>query len=76
MAASISIFQPQIPIFTGKNYDFWEIKRKTLFCSQDVWDLVENGFAKPPYQTTFQALTQGEKDQRKDNKKRMQKLYF
>jgi hypothetical protein len=42
--ATGSILQPQIPIFNGKNYDYWSIRMKTLFCSQDVWDLVENGF--------------------------------
>lgn len=33
-----------IPIFTGKKYDFWSIKMKTFFCSQDLWDIVEEGF--------------------------------
>lgn len=42
--ATRSILQPQIPIFNGKNYDYWSIRMKTLFSSQDVWDLVENGF--------------------------------
>ena len=32
------------PIFTGENYDFWSIKMKTFFCSQDLWDVIEDGF--------------------------------
>ena len=47
------------PLFEGENYDFWCVKMKTLFMSQDVWDLVENGFDEPPV----------EKDQLKELKK-------
>lgn len=57
MASSNSLTQSQIMSFTGKNYDFWSIKMKTLFCSQDVWDLVENGFVEPQDHATFVALT-------------------
>lgn len=38
------ISQPKIPTFNDKNYDYWSIKMKTLFHSQDVLDLVECGF--------------------------------
>ncbi|XP_074265187.1 uncharacterized protein LOC141587611 [Silene latifolia] len=34
----------QLPIFKGVNYQFWELKMKTLFRSQELWELVENGF--------------------------------
>lgn len=36
--------QPLIPIFSGEKYEFWSIKMKILFKSQDLWDLVEDGF--------------------------------
>ncbi|XP_015060545.1 uncharacterized protein LOC107006531 [Solanum pennellii] len=36
--------QPLMPIFTGEKYEFWSIKIKTLFKSQGVWELVEEGF--------------------------------
>ncbi|XP_009777772.1 uncharacterized protein [Nicotiana sylvestris] len=36
--------QSLIPIFTGEKYEFWSIKMKTLFKSQGVWELVEEGF--------------------------------
>ena len=55
-----------IPLFEGENYDFWCMKMKTLFMSQDVWDLVENGFDEPENVIT---LTQLEKDQLKELKK-------
>ena len=44
---AISSFQPLIPIFNGEKYEFWSIKMKTLFKSQDLWDLVENGYSEP-----------------------------
>jgi transposase InsO family protein len=74
--ASGSSLQPQIPIFNGKNYDYWSIKMKTLFCSQDVWDLVENGFPEPADQQAYQALSQAEKDLLKENKKKDSKALF
>lgn len=42
--SSTSLNNPQIPHFNGKNYDYWSITMKALFLSQDIWDLVENGF--------------------------------
>ena len=45
--SSLSISQPTIPILNGESYQFWSTKTKTLFKSQDLWDLVENGFANP-----------------------------
>ena len=36
--------QPFLPIFSGEKYEFWNIKMKTLFMSQDLWDLVSDGF--------------------------------
>ena len=44
---SVSISQPSIPIFKSECYEVWSIKMKTLFMSQDLWDLVENGYADP-----------------------------
>ena len=56
--SSSNITQPQIPQFNGKNYEYWSIKMKTLFCSQELWDLVENGFTEPPDQVPYNALSQ------------------
>lgn len=36
--------QPLIPVFNGEKYEFWSIKMKTLFRSQELWDIVEDGF--------------------------------
>ncbi|CAL8084875.1 unnamed protein product [Prunus armeniaca] len=35
------------PIFNGENFDFWQIKMKTIFRSNDLWDIVENGYKTP-----------------------------
>ena len=73
MASASSIAQPQIPIFSGKNYEFWAIKMKTLFCSQGIWDLIEKGFNKPQDES---ALTKDEMDKLQDNKKKDAKALF
>ena len=31
-------------IFNGDNFDFWQIKMKTIFRSHELWDLVVNGY--------------------------------
>ncbi|XXG60383.1 hypothetical protein AAC387_Pa04g2305 [Persea americana] len=35
---------PQLPIFKGVNYQFWSLKLSTLFRSQELRSLVEDGF--------------------------------
>ncbi|KAA3475373.1 UBN2 domain-containing protein [Gossypium australe] len=41
---TVSVSQPVILVFNGDNYEFWSIKMKTLFKSQELWDLVENRY--------------------------------
>lgn len=45
-----SVASSQLPIFKGINYQFWSLKMKTLFKSQELWGLVDEGFedAQPP----------------------------
>ena len=40
----MSIGNAQLPQFNGKNYDDWEITMRAMFSSQDLWELVEDGF--------------------------------
>jgi len=47
MAANSNSNSQHLPIFKGMNYHFWSLKMKTLFKSQELWDLVESGFADP-----------------------------
>ena len=71
-----SVSQLQIPQFDGKNYEYWSIKIKTLFCLQELWDLVEKGFTEPPNQATYNALSQAQNDLLKENKKKDAKALF
>lgn len=43
----VNMSQAAIPVFKGESYEFWSIKMKTLFKSQELWDLVENGYPDP-----------------------------
>ena len=43
---------------------------KALFSSQDIWDLVENGFQEAADATTYNALSQAEMDLLRDNRKK------
>ena len=71
-----NIFQPSfmtIPIFNGENYDFWSIKMKTFFCSQDLWDIVDEGFTIPEDTSTLNA---NQKKELKENKQKDSKALF
>eukprot|EP00253_Pinus_taeda_P016759 PITA_16759 len=74
--SSTSLTNLQIPQFNGKNYDYWAITMKALFSSQDILDLVENGFQEPAAATTYNALSQVERDLLRDNKKNDSKAPF
>ncbi|KAL4325828.1 hypothetical protein GQ457_11G029810 [Hibiscus cannabinus] len=41
----VNISQPTIPVFQSNNYSVWSTKMKTLFISQDLWELVEKGYS-------------------------------
>lgn len=66
----------QLPLFDGKNYDYWAITMKALFASQDLWEIVEDGFEQPADENEFNNLTQGEKDLLKSHKKKDSKALF
>jgi len=44
---TFSYISSMVPIFEGEAYEFWSIQMKTLYISQDLWDLVENGYKIP-----------------------------
>ena len=52
----------QTPIFTGKNYKYQSLTMKALLRGQDVWDIVQNGYAEPTDQTSYNNLSQAKKD--------------
>ncbi|GKB63153.1 retrovirus-related pol polyprotein from transposon TNT 1-94 [Tanacetum coccineum] len=63
-----TLSQALIPIFKGKKYHLWSIKMSTLFKSQELWELVENGFPDPKPAEPDQAL--------RDNRKKDAKALF
>eukprot|EP00253_Pinus_taeda_P029539 PITA_29539 len=69
-STGMGMFNTQLPQFNGKNYDYWAITMKALFASQDLWEIVEDGFDEPADETEFNRLTQGERDLLKSNRKK------
>lgn len=49
---------------------------KTLFLSQDIWDLAENGFQEPADAAAYIALSQVERDLLRDNRKKDSRSLF
>ena len=45
MASTSGSLQP--PRFIGKNYEYWYLTMKDLFKGQDVWEIVQHGYAEP-----------------------------
>lgn len=41
------MIQPQIPKLAKTNYDNWSIQMKILLGSQDLWEIVEDGYDEP-----------------------------
>ena len=74
--SSTSLNNLQIPHFNGKNYDYWAITMNTLFSSQNIWDLVENGFQEAVDATKYNSLSQVERYLLMDNMKKDSKSLF
>ncbi|KHN23990.1 hypothetical protein glysoja_047761, partial [Glycine soja] len=62
-----------VPIFNGENYDFWRVKMETYFSSQDLWDIVEEGFTIP---ADTSALNASQEKELKKNKQKNSKALF
>eukprot|EP00268_Persea_americana_P007560 TRINITY_DN12834_c0_g1_i6.p2 TRINITY_DN12834_c0_g1~~TRINITY_DN12834_c0_g1_i6.p2 ORF type:complete len:298 (+),score=63.45 TRINITY_DN12834_c0_g1_i6:1502-2395(+) len=71
--ASNNMLQPQLPRFSGKNYNQWSIQMKVLYGSQDLWDIIETGFEEP---ADTSALTQQQLNELKENRKKDKKALF
>ncbi|TYK07358.1 integrase [Cucumis melo var. makuwa] len=52
MASNGNMLQPQLPRFSGKNFNQWSIQMKVLYGSQELWDIVERGYTEVENQTT------------------------
>lgn len=68
MAGNGATQQALVPVFKGEKYHLWSLKMKTMFRSQEVWDMVENG---------FEDTNPAEPDQRlRENRKKDAKALF
>ena len=75
-STSMGIGNIHLPLFNGKNYDYWSITMRALFTSQDLWEFVEDGFEEPADEEEFEDLTQAEKELLKRNRKKDSKALF
>ena len=66
----------QTPIFIGKNSEYWSLTMKALFRGQDVWEIVQNGYAESTDRTTYNNLTQAEKYALREQRKKDGKALF
>ena len=66
----------QNPIFTGKNYEYWSLTMKSLFRGQDVWEIVQHGYAEPADMTAYNNLTHAKKDVLREQRKKDGKALF
>ena len=66
----------QTLIFTGKNYEYWSLTMKALFRGQDVWEIIQHGYAEPADMTAYNNLTQGEKHVLREQRKKDGKALF
>ena len=67
MASSMNQFM--IPIFFGKNYDHWAFIMRTILCSQELLEILLNGFAEPLHESLLTV------DQKDELKKKKEKIY-
>lgn len=74
--ASINSVQLLLPKLNGKNYNNWSVQMKVLFKSQDLWNLVENGYIEVADAEAFNALRKTEKDLLVETRKKDQKALF
>ena len=66
----------QNPILSGNNYEYWSLKMKALFRGKDVWEIVQNGYIEPRDQTEYNTLTQVEKDDMRELRKKDRNAMF
>mgnify|MGYP006953310449 CR=1 FL=1 len=57
----------QVPIFEGVHYEYWSNQMETFFLSQNLWDVVEDGYAEPPESASSSDWTPAHQQQYKEN---------
>ena len=67
--------QPQIPRLSKDNYENWCIQMKALFGSQDLWEIVTDGYVEPTMEQEA-AYTADQRTVLKDQRKKDKKALF
>ncbi|XP_061363230.1 uncharacterized protein LOC133306870 [Gastrolobium bilobum] len=70
------MMQPQIPKLSKSNYGNWSIQMKMLLSSQDIWDLVEDGYIEPANAAAEAVLSDAQRNMLKDSRKKDKKALF
>lgn len=70
-----NMIQPQIPKLTKINYENWSIQMKVLLGSQNLWELVENGYTESDSPVTEVNLSTSQKTKLKEFRKRDKKNF-
>eukprot|EP00268_Persea_americana_P051130 TRINITY_DN5623_c0_g1_i2.p1 TRINITY_DN5623_c0_g1~~TRINITY_DN5623_c0_g1_i2.p1 ORF type:complete len:341 (-),score=50.50 TRINITY_DN5623_c0_g1_i2:1073-2095(-) len=68
--------QPQLPKFSGNFFDQWCIQMKALFGFQELTEIIEAGYVEPADQVAAAALSQTQKDNLRENRKKDKKVLF
>ena len=68
-----NIFNPQVnwvPTFKGEKYDQWSMQMKSIFITQDIWEIIQDGYEKPKDANEEASWDETKKTQYKQNKRR------
>ncbi|XP_047954127.1 uncharacterized protein LOC125200536 [Salvia hispanica] len=76
MAATLNMVQPQIPKLEKHNYGNWSIQMRVLLQSQELWDIVQDGYIEPASQEAEDTLTNNQRNALRDARKRDKKALF
>ena len=66
-------FNPQVnwvPTFKGEKYYQWSMQMKSIFITQDVWEIIQDGYEKPKDVNEEASWDDTKKSQYKQNKRR------
>ena len=70
MAGDVGKIWQQPPSFNGKNYDTWAKRMKTIMIVNDLWDFLINGFNDVTIPALYVALTNPQKTQLKESRRK------
>ena len=69
MASTNNLVNPQVPKLSKDNYESWSIQMKSLFGSQELWELIIDGLKEPTPEVEAAYTTEEKKALREQRKK-------